>query len=153
MVVRNRAMTLGADVQIIKGIEKDLQAMPALYLAQQSFTPQTLAARIQQRVDAANAILAAKAAWLHAIDACHALDASTDEIVHDLKNLVVSAFGPTSPELADFGFAQRRRPVLTEAQKAAAVLKRAATRKARGTMGPKARLVLAAAKGATDAKP
>jgi hypothetical protein len=155
MRIRNRTTTLGVDQQVIQGIRKDLQSMPALYLAKEMFTPHTLEARIQQRLDAASAVPVAKAAWLQAIAACQELDVSTNAIIHDLKNLVASTFGPAGAEMADFGFTQRKTPMLTEAQKAAAVEKRAATRVARGTLGPKARLRVTGdtVKGAADGQP
>jgi hypothetical protein len=63
-------------------------------------------------------------------------------VVHGLKQYVMNAFGKTSPQLADFGFAPPKVATLTAEQKQAAVLKREATRKARGTVGPKAKLAV-----------
>jgi hypothetical protein len=137
---RNRTAAIGADQQAIEGVRKDLQAMPTLYLARQIFTPASLEQRIQARIDAANAITVAKAAWLKAVADYDALDGETSLILRDLKRLVVGAFGDDSPKLADFGFTAKKVTTLTEEQKAQAVAKRAATRAARGTRGPKAKL-------------
>ena len=54
-------------------------------------------------------------------------------------------FGTQSPKLADFGFTVRKRATQTAEQKAAAALKRKATREARHTMGSKQRLKLTGA--------
>jgi hypothetical protein len=68
--------------------------------------------------------------------------------------VIIGRFGADSPVLADFKMAPRKKAVLTPEQKAAAVEKRMATRRARGTMGPKAKLKItgetAAAQAAAD---
>ena len=140
--IRNRTVNVGRDQQIIEGIRKDLPGFTELHLASETFTPVTLEARFQARIDAANVILGTRAAWEQAIAAYEGLEKQTTVIVHDLQNLVVAAFGPQSPELADFGFTPRKVVTLTEAQKALAVVRRLATRKARNTLGPKARLLI-----------
>ena len=147
MKPRNRVEVAGADQQAIQGVNQDLQGMPLLYLAKQIFTPQSLAQRIQQRIDAANAIDAAKAAWLKAITDYEAIDGGTDLVLRDLRRLVIGAFGEDSPKLADFGFSAPKKAQWSEATKAQAVANRAATRKARGTRGPKAKLAI---KGAAN---
>jgi hypothetical protein len=149
---RNRTTTLGSDKQAIEGVQKDLQGMQVLHLGGREFTPTTLEDYIQVRVDAANAILIAKAAWLKAILTYEALDGDTEVVLRDLKRLVIGAFGEQSPKLADFGYEPPKQFTWTEAQKAAAVAKRAATRKARGTLGPKARLAITATTPGTTAK-
>jgi hypothetical protein len=54
-----------------------------------------------------------------------------------LKTAVKNAFGAGNPQLADFGIkAAQPRKKLSSAENALAVAKRAATRKARGTVGP-----------------
>jgi hypothetical protein len=140
--IRNRTVNVGRDQQLIDGIRKDLLGFTELHLAGETFTPATLEARFQARIEAADLILAAKAAWHQAITAYAGLEKQTNVIVHDLENVVVAAFGAESPQLADFGFTPRKVVTLTEAQKALAVTRRAATRKARGTVGPKARLLI-----------
>ena len=117
------------------------------------FTANSLAQRIQRRIDAANAVDAAKAAWLKAVSDYQALDRPTDIILRDLKRIVIGAFGDQSPKLAAFGFAIAKQAVFTEEQKAVMVAKRLATRKARGTMGPKAKLKIKGAVPATPATP
>ena len=106
------------------------------------FTPTTLEDYFQARIDAASAIVTARAAWLKAIADYEALYDDANVVRQDLKQLVRGAFGRDSPQLADFGFAPRKSVTWTEAKKAAAVAKRAATRAARGTRGPKARLAI-----------
>jgi hypothetical protein len=151
MRLRNRTVQQGADQNVIEGIRKDLQGLPALYLGRRQFTPTSLEDFIQARIDAASAILAAKAAWEKAVADYEAAAIDTDLVVRDLQGFVVGAFGDDSPVLADFGFTPRKLPLWTEEKKAAAVKKRAATRVARGTRGPKAKLAITGAPPATAA--
>jgi hypothetical protein len=116
--------------------------MPNLLLGASAYTPASLTALVQSRIDAANAVATAKAAWQHAAATYTAVNTQVSVVVHDLKQFVIGAFGTTSPKLADFGFVPRTVTPLTVEQKAAAAAKRAATRKARGTTGPKAKLAI-----------
>jgi hypothetical protein len=92
------------DQQLLAGIDKDLQQIPSLYLNGTTYTPGSLAALIQSRIDAANQVQQAKAAWLGAVKAYQAIHGETVPIVRDLRSWLVAAFGPSAPELADFGF-------------------------------------------------
>jgi hypothetical protein len=142
MTTKNRTSTQGKDQQLISGIQKNLEQMSSLFLGGTTYTPASLVAFIQSRIDAANQSATAKAAWQHAGASYIALNKQADVVVHDLKQLVIGAFGGTSPKLADFGFAPKKVTVLTPEEKAAAAAKRAATRAARGTKGPKAKLAI-----------
>jgi hypothetical protein len=73
----------------------------------------------------------------------------TGPVIQALKELLLAQFGNATQTLADFGLTPRKvRAPLTVEQKAAAKAKREATRIARGTMGPKAKLAI---KGAVAA--
>ena len=146
----NRTHTQGKDQQVLAGIKADLQTMPSLFLGGSTYTPTTLAALIQSRIDEANAVATAKATWQSAAKTYKALDAHVTTVVHDLKQLVIGAFGSTSPKLVDFGFAARKHAVRTPAEKLASAARAKATRKARGTVGPKAKLAI---KGAVEPTP
>jgi hypothetical protein len=135
----NRATRQAKDGQVILGINKDLQTLSQIPLAGQMFTPMSLVALIQSRIDAANKVATAKAAWQDAVKAYRAINTNVTAVVHGLYSYVLNAFGATSPQLADFGFTPPKRATQTPEEKAAAVAKRAATRKARGTKGPKAK--------------
>jgi hypothetical protein len=131
----SRNTTIGKDQQVIVGIREELQSMPALYLGSETFTPETLAAFVQRRIDLANAVLTARAAWLHAVDTYEAANVQTNIVMADLRNTVIGAFGRDSAKLATFGFVAPKRPTLTPEQRATAAKKALATRKARKTMG------------------
>ncbi len=140
--IRNRVEQQGADQLILKGVRTVMQGMPMVYLGKEFLTVPDLEARIQARIDAATKILAAKAAWEAAITEYEAIDAQTSVIVRDLFHTVIGAFGAESPKLAEFGFVAPRRAVWTPEMTTAAAAKRAATRLARGTRGPKAKLAI-----------
>ena len=139
---KNRTNQQGKDQQIIDGIKKDLQTMSSLSLGGATYTPASLEALIQSRIDAVNEVNTAKATWQNAAKAYTALNTLATVVVRDLKALVIGAFGGASPKLADFGFSPRKVTVRTPEQKAAAAAKAKATRKARNTMGPKAKLAV-----------
>jgi len=142
MATKTRTSTQGKDQQVITGIQKDLSTMSSLPLGGETFTPATLTAFVQSRIDAGNEVVVAKAYWQNAAKTYEAINTKATIVVHDLKQLVIGAFGATSSKLADFGFTPRKVVVLTPDQKVAAAAKRAATRKARGTLGPKAKLAV-----------
>ncbi|HEY1691536.1 MAG TPA: hypothetical protein VGG39_05225 [Polyangiaceae bacterium] len=146
-------MQRGLDQQAIEGVRTDLQGMPALYLGGKVFTPATLEQFLQARIDAANGILAARAAWLDATRQYAALDEETGQVMRDLKRLVIGAFGEQSPKLADFGFKATAATPWTPEKTALAVARRAATRAVRKTRGPKARLAITGAAPAAPATP
>jgi hypothetical protein len=102
---QNTQQTEIRDEQLLAGISKDLQTMPSLFLGGQAYSPGSLAALIQSRIDAANAVSTTMSAWLAAVHTYQAIDAQTTPVVRDLRNWVQAAFGQTAPELADFGFA------------------------------------------------
>ena len=95
--------------------------IPRLNLGAEAFTPATLLARIQGRVDAMNVLTAAESAADEARQHYKQVDQQTRPVAADLQNAVRGAFGPTSPELAYFGFLPRKVHVPTEAEKSAAV--------------------------------
>jgi hypothetical protein len=137
--IRNRSSKKGKDQEVIQGVQKDLQTMSSIPLGGTTYTPGSLVAFIQRRIDAGTEVETTKAAWLKAVHAYWTIDKQADVVVHDLKWFVMGAFGKASPKLADFGFAAPEAEAPTPEQQTEAMEKNAATRKARRTMGPKAK--------------
>jgi len=96
--------TQNRDQQILLGIQKDLQNVPSLLLGGTTYTPGSLAAFIQSRIDAVNAVNAAKASWLNAVQTYKTINTEAKPVVRDLRNFLLGAFGENSSVLADFGF-------------------------------------------------
>jgi hypothetical protein len=138
----NRRIKQGQDQQILIGIQEGLQSIGTIHVAGTAFTPATLADFFHKRIAAANAIVTALAAWQDAIRVYRQLDAQAAVITRDLRNVVIAAFGADSEKLGCFGFVAPKKPQMTQEAKQAAVLKRAATRKARNTMGKRQRAKL-----------
>ena len=65
----NRATTLAHDGQVIAGINKDLQNVAQLPLDGATYTPTSLVAQIQSRIDAANEAEVAHAKFIDATKA------------------------------------------------------------------------------------
>jgi hypothetical protein len=138
----NRSTTQARDAQAITGIKKNLQNAASLALAGTTFTPATLTTLIQSRIDAANAIDAAKATFHNEVAAFQVLSAQVTQVLRGLRQLVINTYGADSTVLADFGFTPTKKPVLTPEQQVTKAAKAKATRAARGTKGPKAKLAI-----------
>jgi hypothetical protein len=133
----NRDTKVSHDVQTIAGIKKDLQDVTSLPLGGSAYTMVALQQFIQSRIDAINKANAAHAAWADAVGAFKALDPEVTKVVRALRDYVINRFGEKSPVLADFGFTPTTRKALTSEEKVAKAKQAEATRKARGTIGPK----------------
>jgi hypothetical protein len=150
MKIRNRLLRVGADARVIEGIDEEFQSLPYILAGATQFTPSSLKAFIQRRIDAAEKVRVARAAWIAASKEYEDIHAEVSAVVADVKQAAMCAFGKNSPKLASFGFEPPKKPTLTEEKKLVAVQKRRATRIARGTMGRKAKLAI---KGTVPAPP
>jgi hypothetical protein len=140
----NRSTTQAHDAQVIAGIKKDLQATTTLLLAGSSYTPTSLVALVQSRIDQASKVAIARASWLAEVATFQKLNAQVAPVVRGLRQYVVNAYGETSPVLADFAFTPTKRATQTAEDKATAAVKRKETRTLRGTKGKKAKLAIKA---------
>jgi hypothetical protein len=89
----------------------------------------------QRSVDARAKVARLRAQIAEALDEVGDADAARAEVDRALKAWARGEFGVESLEANDFGFPAPKRAVLTVEQKARAVERGRATRKARGTMG------------------
>jgi hypothetical protein len=137
MAHSNRSVTQAHDGQVIVGIKKDLQNVSSLPLASSTYTMAALVQLIQSRIDAANAVVNARAQWVDASATYETLNTKVTEVVRGLRQYVINVYGQNSPVLADFGFTAPKRAPLTPEQQVARAAKADATRKARGTLGKK----------------
>jgi hypothetical protein len=151
----NRTNHQIADQKLLDGIQKNTPAMGALFIKGVSYKPADLALPLQARIDSANRVLAAKAAWSEAVQADRDEQAKSKTFVSDLRQALKVAFGGSIEALATFGLTPRKTPVLTPEQRTAAAEKAKATRAARHTMGPKqkAQIKGTVAPAATPATP
>jgi len=123
------------DQKMIEGIKKHLKSA-SIVVAGKTYTSDEVVAALQARVDAANAIAPAKAAWQDLVNTATTQTEQSKSLVSGLRQTVKVMFGQTAETLADFGIpAPKPRKVLTSEEKVAAAAKAAATRAARHTMG------------------
>jgi hypothetical protein len=93
---------------------------------------------LQQRIDAANAVEPPRATWLMAVQTDRDLRTKTDPTISGVRQALLLMFGGSIDTLAAFGLEPRKAPTpVPPVEKAVAVQKALATRKARSTMGPK----------------
>jgi hypothetical protein len=106
-------------------------------------TPAEIVAGLQQLVTLRADTEAAKATYEKAVASENAARPALLELMSGLVEFVRTTFGNDAPTLNAFGLApKKKRAPQTVEEKAAAVAKREATRAARHTMGPKAKLAV-----------
>ena len=81
---------------------------------------------------------AERSSWRVALQAVDDVKPETEALIVNIHDFVKATFGPASVEVADFGMMPRQ-PNRSVANKAAAIVKGAATRVARHTMGRRQR--------------
>ena len=103
-----------------------------------SYTPAALLAFLQADVASNDASTLAHAAWLKTVKDARDTDAKTNPVLRAIRAQVLAVYGEdqnAADILAEFGFAPRKKVVLTAEQKAERAAKLRATRQARGTKG------------------
>jgi len=123
--------------QLILGTGKHYaNGSQTIQVAGATFTVTALTQLMQDFVDNREAVEASKAATKAKIETERTEAPSQIAVITAFEKVVRGSFGTSADVLADFGLAlPKARAPMTAEQKAVAVAKRAATRKARGTMG------------------
>jgi hypothetical protein len=123
--------------QLILGTQKYYpNASATLQVGGTAYTVSALTQLMQSFVNARDAVEAAKAALKAAVQTEQSQSPSQSAVIRAFETVVRGTFGTQADVLADFGLAPpKARAPITAEQKAVAVAKRAATRKARGTAG------------------
>jgi hypothetical protein len=137
-----KATALAGMQALIAGIQKHFPT-GQLTVGNVVFTVAALVLLLQGQVDAMTAQMTQQKTADDAMTALRALQITNGPTIQALKDLLLAQFGTASQTLADFGLEPRKaRAPMTVAQKAVAAAKREATRAARGTTGPKAKLAI-----------
>ena len=135
----NRPTVQARDKQFVTGINKRLTNVQSLAIAGASYTPAQLITLFQSQIDNADAVALAKAKYQDALKAYRDQAKQLVGIVSGFRGQIRNIFGDASEPLSDFGMTPRKAKKPNLETKTAAVAKTKATRKARGTMGPKRR--------------
>ena len=107
-------------------------------LGSAAFTAANLVQLLQGLADAIAAADTAKAGWQDALKSMNDEHAKAVPVLRAYQSVLLATYGNAPATLADYGLAPRKRPTPPSAgAKAAAVVKREATREARHTMGKK----------------
>jgi hypothetical protein len=133
---KNNQATLAT--QLIAGTRKHFANVPSLSFEGATFTPAQLETSLQTIIDLRSAVDDAKATTRSKVAAEAVQAPPLRSQMAAFVAYVRATFGNSPDTLADFGLKPRKvRAPLTVTQKATAAAKRAATRAARGTKGPK----------------
>jgi hypothetical protein len=124
------------DQKLIDGVQKRF-AGTSLVLAGKTFTAPEVVQFLQERIDVAGPVETAHATWKNAVAAEKAKVAETQKYVLALTQLVHAMFGTNADALTEFGLTPHTRASLTTEATALRIDRMKATRKARGTAGPK----------------
>jgi hypothetical protein len=149
-IKENKETTLNRIRQAIVGIQDNFPASKTILLEATPTKPADAIATLQAAIDAIDKAASAEAAFHAAVAAQHTAIAAANALLVNLEETVKVTLGRTPAILGGFGFSVTVKQAPTPAVKAAAVQKRAATRAARGTKGPRQK---AAIKGTVPATP
>ena len=127
--------------QLVAGTKKHFSTVSSLAFGNGSFTPAQIEAFLQTLIDLRTAVEQAQSVAKAKIVAEAAQAPALRSQMAAYVAYVKATFGASPDVLADFGLKPKKaRAPLTIAQLTAAAAKRAATRAARHTMGPKKKL-------------
>jgi hypothetical protein len=138
----NATVEQNADTKLISGLQARLPATFTTTLSGQTFTLVQIVALLQARIDARNKVTSARGAYMLALAQLAALLAADKDPTVALKRLLLAMFAGQADALADLGISEPKVTTRTVADKQAATEKAKATRAARHTMGPKAKLAV-----------
>jgi hypothetical protein len=127
-----------ADQKLRDGLAAKQATIPSFLILNVDMPTTDVIALLQRRIDAAKAVEPPLAAWRMAVQTKRTVLTTTAPTVAGLRQALLVMFGGSIDTLAEFGLKPRKAPaVVPPEEKAAAVQKGQATRKARHTMGPK----------------
>jgi hypothetical protein len=125
---------------MIAGIQK--HNGPAIVVDGTSYAPADIVKALQGSIDAADATAAAAGAFHQAVTAEQSANAKGNDVYRALKQLLSTQYESQPGTLADYGIALGTKQVPDASTVATAVVKRAATRAARHTMGKRQKLAV-----------
>ena len=122
-------------VALVTGLLAFYQPGDEFPLASGDMTRDQLVADFNAFITAAEKTKSCNQDWRNAIQAERLSEASVKPLRQGVRSIVEAKFGKGATQLLQFGFKPRKTTAKTATSKAAAVVKTAATRKARGTKG------------------
>jgi len=128
MTKNSKAVQQSSDQTVISGIKIHFANVALITFATGSYAPLALEQLYQARIDAAANTAQKEGDYHAAVKAEQAAEAALAPVALAFKVYVLSVYGKQPDVLDDFGYAPRKKPVMSAETKAAAAQKRAATR-------------------------
>ena len=150
---RTRATQQTADQSMIDGLTKNAATIGSLLIAGKTYTVAQAIALVQTALTASKTVVINHTALEASLQAETAVRTQNKPFYDGLTQTLQAMFAGQVTTLGDFGLTGRKVPVVSPATRVAAAAKAKATREARGTKGPKARLTVTAAPAAETATP
>jgi hypothetical protein len=147
---KKRADRMAADQAMIDGTNQFFAKNAKVTVGNKQMLPADIVAVFQGRIDATKAVITAEGAATAAVAADRNELANTAPFVRAFKRLVQGTFQGAADTLAVFHLTDPKVTKTTVATKAQAKVKAEATRKARGTMGKKAKAKITGATPTTE---
>jgi hypothetical protein len=139
-ISHSRNSEIAADQALLAGVQKFLMSYPSLSVDGQTMTPANIVQFLQNRIQASQAAQTAEAARTAALKTETDVRAETAAQQQSLRQIVLGMYSGSPDNLAVFGLKPHKASSETATTRAAAAVKAKATRKARGTLGPKQKL-------------
>jgi hypothetical protein len=147
----NKSTALERDQKALKGVDKYFANVTKVTLLGTDFTPAALKAVFQNDIDVRTALDAIRSQAKQQKLAMVASRAKVNDVRLALKGYILSTYGKDAVQmLEDLGIAAPKTGKPSVPTKAQALVKAAATRKARGTVGRKRRLSIKGTPAATN---
>ncbi len=137
-----RNQQIADDQALIAGVQKFLMSYPSLSVDGQTMVPTAIVQLLQDRINASQAAQTAEATRIAALKTEQDVRVKTAASRQSLRQIVQGMYSGSPDDLAVFGLKTRKASSETATTRAAAAIKAKATRKARGTLGPKAKLAI-----------
>ncbi|MDP9001197.1 MAG: hypothetical protein M3O46_13935 [Myxococcota bacterium] len=148
-----RSDHIAGDQKMIDGVQKFLSQLASLPVGSQNMTPADIVKVFQDRLTLGKTVQTAEAARATAVKADRDERARTAALVQSFRRIVQGMFAQSPDTLAVFGLTPLKVAKKKVDVKAAAVVKSKATRKARNTVGKKAKLLIKGAPPANKLAP
>ena len=130
----SKASSQARDTKVIAGIGAHFTGATTFTFGGVDYKAKEIQQLLQSRIDAASTTAASRAKWVTAVAAEKEKTTESESVLLALKNHLLTTYGAKSQLVADFGFTPKQKQT-TAKTTADAVVKREATRKARGTRG------------------
>ncbi len=153
LVDKKRATQQAADQAMIDGLTKNAATIGSLLIGGKTFTVAQAIALVQTALTASKTVVINHTALEASLQAETAVRTQNKPFFDGLTQTVQAMFAGQVSTLGDFGLTGRKVPVVSPETRVAAAAKAKATRIARGTKGPKARLAVTAAPATEPATP